>query len=460
MRLRMLAAFALVILVSLLSVIFFAWQTAGNEVRAFMFQGQVVDAETLKATLEGYYRQNQSWEGAESILSPYLTNGSQGKGHGQGMGGEGLRRMRVANKEGGVVVDTRTQPMGKLTDEEKAGAEQLKDSNGAVIGYLLISGTPAFQAGDEVPLVNRLNTAALQAGAVAGALGLVLALVLATTLVQPIQQLTRAASAMAKGDLSQRVQVKGGGELKQLGSAFNSMAEALQRAERNRRDMTADIAHELRTPLAVQRAQLEALEDGIYPLTVENLQPLEAQNRTLERLVTDLRTLAMAEAGELRLDETDGYLGNVALRTLEAFRSQAEQRNIHLTWIPVHTEEPLVRMDPVRIEQIFNNLLSNALRHTPDDGTINMTAVLDAHGITVAVHDSGPGIAREDLPRVFERFYRGSREEGSSGLGLAIARQLALAHGGRLEAANHPGGGAEFTLWLPAITEKNSGKGT
>ncbi|HPH97696.1 MAG TPA: ATP-binding protein [Anaerolineaceae bacterium] len=459
MKLRMLLAFALVILVSLLSVIFFAWQTAGNEVRAYMFQGQMIDAGALKASLETFYQQNQSWEDVDALLAPYISNGSQGRGHGQGAGGGSSRRMRVADAQGSVVGDTRMKSEGQLTEVEKGSAEQLKDADGKVIGYLLVDGGPVFQAGDEVPLINRLNTAALQAGAVAGVLGLILALVLATTLARPIQQLTRAASAMAKGDLTQRVQVKGGDELAQLGNAFNSMAEALQRAERNRRDMTADIAHELRTPLAVQRAQLEALEDGIYPLTVENLQSLQVQNRTLERLVNDLRTLAMAEAGELRLDETPGRLGNVAAKTLESFRSQAESRHILLSWNSLE-EEPEVLMDPIRIEQIFNNLLSNALRHTPDDGTISMAVIRDDHGVSVTVHDSGPGISADDLPRVFERFYRGTREESSSGLGLAIARQLALAHGGRLEAANHPQGGAVFTLWLPVLSDGNGGKGT
>ena len=178
----------------------------------------------------------------------------------------------------------------------------LRDKTGKVIGYLLVEGGSAINQSAASPLLARLNTAALQASLFAGLIALVIALFFAWRLIAPIRELTRAAQTLAGGDLTHRVPVKGKDEMAQLGTAFNQMAESLQKSEEARRNMTADIAHELRTPLSVQRAQLEALQDGMYPLTKENLQPVLDQTGQLARLVEDLRTLALSDAGELTLD--------------------------------------------------------------------------------------------------------------------------------------------------------------
>jgi signal transduction histidine kinase len=235
--------------------------------------------------------------------------------------------------------------------------------------------------------------------------------------------------------------------------------------------MTADIAHELRTPLAVQRAHLEALQDGVYPLNPANLAPILEQTHLLSRLVEDLRTLALADAGQLRLDRVPTDLPALARRVIERFQPQAAAQGIaiQLDSAPGFPS-PVLSLDPARIEQVLANLLTNALRHTPEGGRIAVSVYgsperrpaamrpateepVSAPGVQVSVRDSGPGIPEEALPRVFERFYRAdrarSREEGGTGLGLAIARQIAQAHGGSLTAANHPEGGAFFTLTLP-----------
>jgi signal transduction histidine kinase len=258
---------------------------------------------------------------------------------------------------------------------------------------------------------------------------------------------------MGQGDLSQRVPAAGKDELAILGRTFNQMAASLQQAEASRRAMTADIAHELRTPLAVQRAHLEALEDGIYPLSPESLQPIRDQNLLLNRLVEDLRTLALADSGQLALEYTAVDLAALAQRAAERFGPQAAGRGIHIQ-VGLPPACPPVWADPGRLEQILSNLLSNALRYTPDQGHIQVNLACPSGYVHLQVHDSGPGIPTEALAHVFERFYRAdqarSRAEGGSGLGLAIARQLAELHGGALSAANHPQGGALFTLELPA----------
>jgi len=216
--------------------------------------------------------------------------------------------------------------------------------------------------------------------------------------------------------------------------------------------MTADIAHELRTPLAVQMAHLEALQDGIYPLTPESLDPILEQNRLLNHLVEDLRTLALADAGQLKLELVQTDLQTLAGRVAERFRAQAstQQVDIQLSLVPGC---PSILVDPTRIEQVLNNLLSNALRYTPSGGKIELSLKTDAQAVKITIHDNGPGISEQALPHIFERFFRAdrsrNRSEGGSGLGLAIALQIAELHGGRLTADNAPQGGAVFTLSLP-----------
>jgi signal transduction histidine kinase len=325
--------------------------------------------------------------------------------------------------------------------------------DGKTVGYLFSTGGMGITNASQQALLNRLNRAVMLAGLFAGGLGLLLALGLAYTLLRPVRELTHASQKLAEGDLTQRVAIHGDDELATLGHTFNHMADSLQSAEESRRLMTADIAHELRTPLAVQRANLEALQDGVYPLTVENIIPVIEQNHLLTRLVEDLQTLALADAGKIELERTPTDLIALVGRVVEQFQPQATLHQIKLVLSTPAYELAPVSIDPIRVEQVLTNLLSNALRYTPQDGMIQVGFTVSAHKACITVHDSGPGIPQASLPYIFERFYRvdksRSRSEGGSGLGLAIARNLARAHGGDLTATNHASGGALFTLKVP-----------
>ena len=217
--------------------------------------------------------------------------------------------------------------------------------------------------------------------------------------------------------------------------------------------MTADVAHELRNPLAVQKAQLEAMMDGVYPISAENLQAALDQNTLLTRLVGDLRTLALAEAGELTLEQVEIDPGLLLARVVERHRPLAEKRNIQLTLVSNGGKAGYLLGDPDRLDQILGNLLSNAFRYTPDGGQITLELVPSGTSIGMMIHDSGPGIPDDALPHIFERFYRAdksrSRQEGGTGLGLAIARLLTQLMGGTIMVENHPSGGAIFTLQFP-----------
>jgi signal transduction histidine kinase len=479
MRLRLILSFVLIVLVTVGSVVWIARQNTARELRAFMFRGGMVSTSDIATALEGYYQANHTWQGAASLLETAGHGANRGQGTGPGMGpGSGLmnmmnQRLILADASGNLVADTANpHPSGSLSSVDLQSALPLQ-VDGQVVGYLLSSGGVNFGPSDETVLLNRLNRVALTAGLIAGGLALLLALLLAYSLARPLRALTQAASRLAQGDLTQRVKPRGHDELSALGQAFNHMASALQQTEESRRAMTADIAHELRNPLAVQRAHLEALQDGVYPLTAENLVPILEQNLLLTRLVEDLRTLALADAGQLPLERTPTDFPALAQRTVERFRPQAEARQVDLriTLPAPSASSPLLHLDPMRVEEIIGNLLSNALRFTPPGGQIecrvsfarasageqvnypSQPARPTSRCAFFTVHDSGPGIPPEALPHVFERFYRAdharSRAEGGTGLGLAIARQLAVSHGGSLTAANHPQGGALFTLALP-----------
>jgi len=452
MRLRLFLSFVLVILVAVAGVAWIVQQGAAREVRAFMFGGGMGILTEMQTSLEDYYSANGSWEGVETVLSASQTHG---RGMGQGQGGMMNQRFWVADLQGVVVADSTGTAVGTTLTDSDLDAATLLESGGNTVGYLLALSGTGYTQGDETALLTRLNQAALIAGAAAGGLALVLAVLLAMQLLRPVRALTQAAKQMAQGDLSQRVAVKGKDELAELGRAFNFMAGSLQQAEESRRAMTADIAHELRTPLAVQRANLEALQDGIYPLSAENLQPALEQNRMLTRLVDDLRTLALADAGQLTLERAATDLPGLVAGIVERFQSKAKGQDVHLVLEPAQVHLPLLDLDAIRVEQVLTNLLSNGLRYTPPGGTIHIAMQSMGPEVEVAVHDSGSGIPEDALPFVFERFYRvdkaRARAEGGSGLGLTIARQLARAHGGELSAANHPEGGAVFTLRLPVV---------
>lgn len=459
MRLKLIISFTLVALVSIATLLIVVRQSAIQEVRTYMFRGGMAGVDGIVRELENYYETNDSWVGVEQILStgsesPGKRYGNQGGLHGLGgmMGGMMSQRLRLADSNGYLILDTEGGIQGgKLTGPEIQAAIKL-ENKGEIVGFLLPEGGMVFSSGAENNLIGRLTRAAYVAAGVAIGFAVILALLLSAQLLKPVSQLTEAASSLAGGNLSLRVSIPGDDELATLGKTFNQMANELENAEHNRRAMTADIAHELRTPLAVQRAQLEAIQDGVYPPTSENITSILEQNMLLTRLVDDLRTLALADSGQLQLEMVPTDLPKLVERVLDNFKAKAIEREIDLRF-KVFGEGREIEVDPGRVEQICSNLLSNALRFTPDQSWIETRLRFAPDMVLVSVIDNGPGIPEEAQELIFTRFYRldqsRSRSEGGSGLGLAIARQLAEAQGGTLNAINNPGGGATFRLSFP-----------
>jgi signal transduction histidine kinase len=256
---------------------------------------------------------------------------------------------------------------------------------------------------------------------------------------RPMNNLIDAAQRIESGDYSAQVPEWGSRDIRSVARAFNSMSSRLKSIDEQRRSFMADVTHELRTPLSVIRGQAEAIADGVYPADSAHLAPILDATQTLDRLVDDLRTLVLTDAGNLVLNKEPTDLGQLIQDTVDSFRSQADSAGISLT-TEVADDLPTVEADPARIRQVIGNLLSNAIRHTPSGGLVKVAVTSAGGQLTMTVTDTGEGIPSELLPHVFERFVKGPNSKGS-GLGLAIAHDIIAAHGGSIEVESQPGGG-------------------
>ena len=266
----------------------------------------------------------------------------------------------------------------------------------------------------------------------------------------PLGEIIQAAGRVEAGDFTARVTPRGPRELRQLGRAFNDMAERLELTEQQRRNLMADLSHELRTPVSVIQGNLEGMLDDIYQPDEEHLKPVLEEVRMLSRLIDDLRTLSEAETGmlDLHLEPTD--FGILATDVASSFRVQADSGNVELT-ADVPDTLPLLEIDPVRIREVLVNLTANALRHTPNGGSVTIHAAESDGYAQITVSDTGSGIAPEDLEQVFDRFYKADTtpNSGGSGLGLTISKNLVEAHGGEIHAESKPGVGTTVRFNLP-----------
>lgn len=334
---------------------------------------------------------------------------------------------------------------------------------GTRVGVLLVAGNGPLPARNsaqtpEVTFVNNVRTAAVASAGIAVLLALVLGVLLARTLVRPVRELTAATQAMAAGKLGLQVTVRAQDEIGRLAASFNQMSTDLAQAEQRQKQMTADIAHDLRTPLSILRGYTEGLQSGALTGTAELYDIMHGEVTHLERLVNDLRTLSLADTGALSLNRRPVDPRALLERTGLKYVMQAEQQGVTLR-IDAPDDLPSIAADLDRMTQVLNNLVSNALAHTPQ-GEIVLAARAEGSDVVLDVRDSGTGIDPADLPHVFDRFYRADQARqrdrspsavSASGLGLTIAKALVEAHGGAIAVASEPGQGAIFTIRLPAV---------
>jgi signal transduction histidine kinase len=286
----------------------------------------------------------------------------------------------------------------------------------------------------------------------AGIGGMLIALILGSwlsrSLTHPVRDLTTATRALAFGKLEQQVPVRSKDELGELAESFNQMSADLVRANQSRRQMTADIAHDLRNPLTVIGGYLESLQDGKLKPTPERFQIMQAEVEHLQHLVDDLRILSLADAGELSIHKQPVIIKELLEKTALTYQHQAQELGIQIQ-VDIESSLPEIQIDLERMEQVLGNLVSNALRYTPEGGKISLSAKQAKGSLIVSIKDNGSGIPSEILPYIFERSYRGdsSRSGNESGLGLAIARSIVELHGGIIRAESS-GSGTEFFITL------------
>ncbi|MBN1813236.1 MAG: HAMP domain-containing protein [Anaerolineae bacterium] len=437
---KLMAAFAVVILIGIGGALLMAGRVAEVEFRRYA--GSENRWQDTASELADYYAANGSWDGVAEVFS-------RGRGRGQGQGGG--PPVRLADVDGRIVFDREGASVGQVARnaELEAGLPIVVD--GERVGTLLPPATGELTEEQEV-FLHRLVVAFTISGVAALAVALVLGALFVRGITRPLAQLTAASRAVASGDLGARVPIRSRDEVGQLATAFNRMAAGLARAEEARRQQTADIAHELRTPLTVIQGQLEALADGIFPADAGHLEPVLAQTQLLNRLVEDLRTLSLADAGQLTLSPIAIDVGEWVEGVASGFRAMAAERGVALS-LAVADGLPQVKIDPGRMSQVLGNVLDNALRHMPEAGQVAIRAAQKGGDVAITITDTGPGVPPEHLSHLFERFWRGdpsrSRRTGGSGLGLAIAQWIVEAHGGHMWAENTPTGGLQVGFSLP-----------
>jgi two-component system sensor histidine kinase BaeS len=446
---KLVLAFLIVSLTGTGLTVLLARQATTNEFGHFVFRQS---RQELVAQFSEFYAQNSSWAGVDRFATGRGDEnmmGQMGQMHGHGPNDF----LALADQSGMVVRPGAGYPLGAKVPSDVLRSGIPIEVNGQQVGTLL-EGRPPFAslptAGQD--FLRQVNLALVVATLAATGLALVLGILLTRALTRPVQELTDATRAVASGELGRVVEVRSRDEIGELARSFNSMSRDLAQARDLRRQLTADVAHELRTPLTLILGHAEALSEGVLPADKKNLRLIHEEAERLSRLVEDLRILSRAEAGDLPLSIGPTQPGELTEKVVAKYAAASAQKAIS-THLDVQRPLPPALADPDRLTQVLDNLLDNALRHTPEAGQVYVSVQPKGDVIHFEVHDTGPGIDATDLPRVFERFYRSdaarSRDRGGSGLGLAIARSIVEAHGGQIGVVSPEGEGATFWFEIP-----------
>ncbi|EFO81953.1 histidine kinase [Oscillochloris trichoides DG-6] len=357
----------------------------------------------------------------------------------------------LADPQGRVLIATKPYQVGELLPANILAAGTPITNNGTLIGVVITPDIKTIRDPDEERYLASTDAALGMAAGITALIALVLGILLARLITSPLRELSAATRRIAAGELGHQVRVRSRDELGQLATQFNQMSADLARAIQLRHQMTADIAHDLRTPLTVLSGYLESLRDQILKPTPERFATLYAEVQILQRLVDDLHTLSLADAGELTLQRHPCPPAQILAHVAETYRHAAEQAGITIS-DTVASNLPEVVVDDERLCRALGNLVSNAIRHTPAGGQIELRAEQDGDHLLLQVCDNGEGIPTEHLPNIFERLYRADQarqQAGGSGLGLAIVRSIIEAHGGTLGVESAPGAGSRFWVRLP-----------
>jgi len=448
-------ALLLIVVISVGLMAYLTNLSTTREFQQYVSRGNMVYTQSLADSMGDLYAGEQSWNNFQETLQSLPLSTSE--------------RVLVTDSSGTIIADTAREWLGKESEDVGLSNGMPITVSGQTVGnlYLLTSGDMVTGRGhmggrtsQTIPMVitaegdflDQVNDSLWKVGLIAAAVAFVIGLILTRQITRPVRALISGVRHLTKGELSYRVDVKSRDEIGELADSFNIMASGLEKGEQSRRQLTADIAHELRTPLTIIEGTVDGIIDGVFQPDTEQLRSIKEQTALLTRLISDLRDISLAESGQLELNLNSTDMVELVRRVVSNYEINTRENNIRIKL----KEEPQIfgiEADTIRMEQVISNLLTNATRHTPSGGSITVTVKRGEGGLEISVADTGEGIAPEDLPHVFERFYRAgssrARKEGGTGLGLSIVKQMVEAHGGKVWVESKMGTGSIFSILLP-----------
>jgi signal transduction histidine kinase len=490
LQFRLILAFALVILLTIGVAFLGIWQTTTGQIQRFSDRVERMVSGRIQFTVADYYNLHNGWDGIQPLLNQLgeqfnyriVLTSTDGKIIADSASDEAtqtpsqqidpdkfLRRpiARLSIPPGSIVprpsphndsrptvVPGTQQLLWPGFDRQLAEPQDLAAGDANIIGYVLLQPQTQSEIGLATLqlLYGEIGRYFILGAVLAVVMAVFLTLVLSRRILSPVKALTAAAHRLGGGDLSQRVDIKDKGEIGELATTFNSMAGNLERDQQLRREVIADIAHELRSPLTNIRGYVEAVRDRIMQPDEKTVDTIYDETMLLSRLVDDLQELSMAEAGELKLYREDEDVPGLVGQAVSAVKAKAAEKGVSLS-TSVPDRLPAVNIDFLRIKQVLLNLLDNAIAHTSTGGAITVAAQEGNGMVEISVTDTGEGIPAAELENIFERFHRvdksRSRATGGSGLGLTIAKSFVEAHGGKIEVQSEPGKGSRFAFTVP-----------
>ena len=438
---KLLLAFLLVSIISSGIIVLFTRVATNREFEKFVSDRYKYE---LVEELGKYYQQNRTWDGVEKAFKQF---GREPNDHDY----DRPLFFSIAEPDGKIVVAGTDRKMGEiLSAEELSHCSPIQVEN-KTVGVLLLAYSPDRNPMED-EFLRRLNGSIFLSAVGTIIVALFLGILLSRSITRPIRELTKATHAMADGNLNQKVNVCSRDEIGELAESFNKMSSDLSRSFNLRKQMTADIAHELRTPLSLIIGHAEGVHDGVLEPNHENFEIIREEAERLEHLVNDLRTLSLADAGELSVDFQPININNLISDIYTHYISPFNQQRITLNLKPAPVTLT-ANLDPSRFTQVLNNILDNALHYTPAGGSVGIETKLVENKIQISIQDNGEGVTPEEAAHLFDRFYRAdearNRNDGGSGLGLAIAKSIIDMHGGKIWAESEKGKGLKMVIELP-----------
>ena len=447
---KLILAFLLISLFSTGIIVVFTRIATNREFNRFINDKYKAD---LVAQLATYYQEHQTWDGIEGLFNHF--------------GGDHFNNrplfFSIADTNGKIIITGIDHQAGEIISADELNAGTQIQVEGETVGVLLINDAPERNPMED-EFIRRINNSIFLSGIGTIVLALILGAILSRTITRPIRELTKATHQMAGGKFGEQVPVRSRDEIGELASSFNKMNDDLLRSFNLRKQMTADIAHELRTPLSLIIGHAEAVHDGVLPPSHENFEIIREEANRLEQLVNDLRILSLADAGELSVDFQPVDVNKLISDIQTHYMTPFNQKRITLDLKPFDqtqdesapgTLHVQANLDPIRFSQVLTNILDNALRYTPEEGYVVISTKQIENEIEISIEDNGEGVTPEEAAHLFDRFYRADpsrtreRDAGGSGLGLAIAKSIIEMHKGRIWVESEKGKGMKIIIRLP-----------